>query len=278
MKKIFLLVVVYLFATLYLNGQDCPESFYDFSANDIYGNELNMSFFFGKKLLVVNTASECGLTNQYADLQNLYESYGGNSNPYNFEIIGFPANNFMGQEPGTNEEIIDFCETNYGITFTMMSKISVKGSDIHEIYEWLTQESRNCVQDASVSWNFQKFLINTDGSWHDTKAPSVNPMHQDIINWITEPTDIANAICSSKPKINIAQRNNLLNMEINNIIPQEISINIWSITGQLVQSVYRGSINNGFNESISLSNISGGIYILEITGETISENKKIMIY
>lgn len=104
--------------------------------------------------MIVNTASECGLTPQYKQLQELYDTYGGQ----NFVIIGFPANNFAGQEPGSNESIASFCEANYGVTFPMMSKISVKGDDCHPLYTWLTSKALNGVEDSEVQWNFPKVL------------------------------------------------------------------------------------------------------------------------
>ena len=131
------------------------KSFYDFKVKSIDGSDYDLSQLRGKKVLVVNTASKCGLKPQYADLQKLYETYGGDS----FVIIGFPANNFLRQEPKSNSEIKSFCTANYGVTFPMMEKISVKGKDIHPLYKWLTSKTENGVMDAEVTWNFQKFIL-----------------------------------------------------------------------------------------------------------------------
>ena len=161
-----------------INAQQ--KSFHDFSAKTIDGETLDFSSLKGKKVLVVNTASKCGLTPQYEDLEKLYEKYGGDR----FTIIGFPANNFMSQEPGTNEEIKEFCEVNYGVTFQMMSKISVKGKDIDPIYKWLTSKEENGVMDSKVSWNFQKYMIDENGNLVDYVSPKENPMSDKIINWI----------------------------------------------------------------------------------------------
>ena len=133
-----------------------------------------------KVVLVVNTASKCGLTPQYKKLQALYEKYSNK----NFEIVGFPANNFLFQEPGTDKEISEFCEKNYGVTFPMMSKISVKGKSMHPVYEFLTQESKNGVISSSVSWNFQKYLINTDGQLARVVSPRTQPDDPKVISWI----------------------------------------------------------------------------------------------
>lgn len=156
------------------------KTFHDFSAKTISGEMLDLSSLKGKKVLVVNTASKCGLTPQYEDLEKLYKEYGGE----NFTIIGFPANNFMSQEPGTDEEIKEFCEVNYGVTFQMMSKISVKGKDINPIYEWLTTKEENGVMDSKVSWNFQKYMIDENGNLVDYVSPKENPMSDKIVNWI----------------------------------------------------------------------------------------------
>lgn len=159
---------------------ESKKSFHDFTVNTINGEPFALSQLKGKKVLVVNTASKCGLTPQYEQLQELYKTYGGE----NFTIIGFPANNFMNQEPGTNEEIAEFCETNYGVTFMMMEKISVKGKDMHPLYQWLTQKSQNGKMDAEVSWNFQKFMIDENGQLFDMASPREKPMSDKIVDWI----------------------------------------------------------------------------------------------
>lgn len=156
------------------------KSFYDFKVQTIDGKEFDLASLKGKKVLVVNTASKCGYTPQYKDLEKLYEQYGGDK----FTIIGFPANNFMKQEPGTNDEIKEFCTVNYGVTFQMMAKISVKGDDIHPLYKWLTEKSENGVMDAPVKWNFQKFMIDENGRLVDYAAPADKPMSDKIVNWI----------------------------------------------------------------------------------------------
>ncbi len=163
-----------------LHAQD--TNFYSFTVKTIDGEEISLAQFKGKKVLVVNVASKCGHTPQYEDLQKLYEEYGGDD----FTIIGFPANNFLRQEPGTNEEIKEFCTVNYGVTFPMMAKISVKGKNIHPLYEWLTKEENNGVMDAKVSWNFQKFMIDENGELVDMVSPKRKPYDEKIIAWLQE--------------------------------------------------------------------------------------------
>lgn len=156
------------------------KNIYPFSVKDLYGDTFNFSSLKGKKIMIVNTASKCGLTPQYKDLQKLYNMY----KDKNFVIIGFPANNFKKQEPGTDSEIAEFCEQNYGVTFPMMSKISVKGDDMHEVYQFLTQKIKNGYSDSEVEWNFQKYLLNKKGELVKVIEPKVLPTDESIISWI----------------------------------------------------------------------------------------------
>ncbi len=162
------------------HDMEVRKTLYDFTVKDIDGNDFSLASLKGKKVLVVNVASKCGLTPQYEQLQELYEKY----RYLNFVIIGFPANNFMGQEPGTNEEIKEFCTANYGVTFPMMEKISVKGKDQAPLYKWLTNKSENGVLDQEVTWNFQKFMVDEEGHLVDVVLPKESPMSDKIINWI----------------------------------------------------------------------------------------------
>lgn len=155
-------------------------SIHSFKVKDLSGNEFDFASLKGKKILIVNTASECGLTPQYEQLQEIYEKY----QDKNFVIVGFPANNFGEQEPGTNAEIGAFCKKNYGVTFPMMEKISVKGSDMHAVYQFLTQKAKNGLEDSTVEWNFQKYLIDENGHLVDVISPRVLPNDSSITNWI----------------------------------------------------------------------------------------------
>lgn len=177
MKKIVLIFTIALFSILTVDAQ---KSFYDFKVKTLTGKEFDFSSLKGKKVMIVNTASKCGNTPQYSNLESLYKKY----KDQNFVIIGFPANNFMGQEPGTNEEIAEFCQVNYGVTFPMMEKISVKGDDQHPLYAWLTQESKNGKMESEVKWNFQKYLIDENGQLVGVIAPREKPDSDKVINWI----------------------------------------------------------------------------------------------
>lgn len=156
------------------------ESIHQFKVTDLYGKEFDFATLKGKKILIVNTASECGLTPQYKDLEAIYSKY----KDKNFIVIGFPANNFGGQEPGSNQEIAKFCQMNYGVSFPMMGKISVKGNDMHPLYQFLTQKSKNGLQDSEVEWNFQKYLLDENGYLVKVLSPRVLPTDDAIVSWI----------------------------------------------------------------------------------------------
>ena len=159
-----------------------PTSFYDYQLRTIDGQNFDLSTLKGKKVMIVNVASKCGLTPQYKELQSLYDEYGGE----NFEILGFPANNFGAQEPGTEQQIQSFCELNYGVTFKMFEKISVKGKDQHPLYQWLTNKELNGSLSVSVKWNFQKFLIDENGNLIDYLLPTTSPKSKKVIQWLQQ--------------------------------------------------------------------------------------------
>jgi glutathione peroxidase len=149
------------------------KSIYDFSVEGLDGGKINFSSFKGKKILIVNTASKCGYTPQYEGLEALYKKYKDR-----LVIVGFPANNFGGQEPGSNSEIKDFCKKNYGVTFLMAAKISVKGDDAAPIYKWLCNKSENGVLDAEIKWNFNKFLLDENGKLIAKFDSNVTPLSE----------------------------------------------------------------------------------------------------
>ena len=182
MKKIRIVLFSLLISTL-ANAQTTKKmSFYDLKFKTLEGKEFKFSDLKGKKVMIVNTASKCGYTGQYAQLEEVYSK----NKDKNFVIIGFPANNFGGQEPGSNAEIGAFCQKNYGVTFPMMDKSSVKGADINVVYKWLTQKDLNNVDDAKVSWNFNKFLVDANGNWVAHYESRVNPNDQKILDFINK--------------------------------------------------------------------------------------------
>jgi glutathione peroxidase len=201
--------LIIILLTVITSNINAMENFYDLKAVKNGGDTLYFSELKGKKLMIVNTASYCGYTYQYDDLQALYEEYGGE----HFEIIAFPANNFMNQEPGSDDDIKKFCEENYGVTFTIMSKISVKGTDMHPVYQWLTQKSKNGKLDSEVKWNFQKYLITENGELFNMLTTQTNPINPLVRNWLEEPVSVnesvnnSNVIVSPNPAINFIDIN-----------------------------------------------------------------------
>jgi glutathione peroxidase len=163
-----------------IEGFSQSKSFYDFKVKNLEGNDFDFSSLKGKKVIVVNTASKCGNTPQYKDLEEVYETYRDC-----LVIIGFPANNFMHQEPGSAADIRKFCTENYGVTFPMMQKISVKGDEMDPLYKWLTSKKENGVMDSEVKWNFQKYLIDANGKLVDVVDPKEKVTTDRILAWIT---------------------------------------------------------------------------------------------
>ena len=171
MKKIIFIIFVFTFQII--NAQ----SFYELEAKTIDGELFKFSQLKGKKVLIVNTASKCGYTPQFKDLQKLYDKYKDD----NFVILGFPSNDFLKQEPGTNEEIKSFCTKNYGVTFQMMEKIKVKGKKKHPVYEWLTEKEKNGFANSKIKWNFQKYIISENGKLLNYFKTKTKPFDINII-------------------------------------------------------------------------------------------------
>ena len=174
---VFSIVLLYSFITR--KGKP-TSSIHQFKAKTIDGIDFDLSSLKGKKVLIVNTASKCGFTPQYKELENLYQKY----KDKNFTIIGFPCNQFGGQEPGSSSEIHDFCTKNYGVTFLMMEKVNVKGDSTCDIYKWLTNKSQNGVMSSSVKWNFQKYMIDENGFLVDYVLSFKSPLNSKITKWI----------------------------------------------------------------------------------------------
>jgi glutathione peroxidase len=151
------------------------KSIYDISLKGINGEDINLNNFKGKKILFVNVASKCGFTPQYEKLQKLHEKYGDK-----IVVIGLPCNQFADQEPGTHEEILQFCRLNYGVTFQLTEKINVKGPDQHPLYSWLTRKELNGVKDSEVKWNFQKYLVDEEGNFIDVFYSVTSPLSNKI--------------------------------------------------------------------------------------------------
>lgn len=174
-KALLLLLTVLSFSAF------AQKSIYDFTMVDIDGKSVSLKDFKGKTVLIVNVASKCGLTPQYKEIEALYQQYKNED----FVVLGFPANNFLNQEPGSNAEIKEFCTKEYAVTFPMFEKISVKGDDIHPLYQYLTEKTNNLKEDAPVKWNFQKFLIDANGNYVQSFSPSTKVTDKDFLNVFT---------------------------------------------------------------------------------------------
>lgn len=168
------------YSSLDIKANLTMSKFYDFSLTSLQGESIDFEQFKGKKVLIVNTASECGFTPQYEQLEELHETFGG----HNLVILGIPSDDLGGQEPGNEEQIYDFCSTNYGVTFLMTEKMKVKGADCHELYRWLTDATENGIGDFEVTWNFQKFMIDESGNVVNSIAPATSPIDEQILHWI----------------------------------------------------------------------------------------------
>jgi glutathione peroxidase len=173
MKALFYSFLIF---TLMSNNN---STFHQFKIESITGDQIDFSAYKGKKILIVNVASKCGYTPQYKELQELYTNFGDK-----LVVIGFPCNDFGGQESGSNEEIQSFCDSKYGVTFPMTTKVKIKGKDAHPIYQWLTTKDKNGVMDADVRWNFHKFLIDEQGNLVKAYPSSVKPLSEEILGWV----------------------------------------------------------------------------------------------
>jgi glutathione peroxidase len=170
-----------LFSFLFAPKADVPKSIYDFKVTGLDGSTIDFSRFKGKKIMIVNTASKCGFTPQYKALEELSKKYEGK-----LVIVGFPSNNFLFQEPGSNDKIAEFCQRNYGVTFPMAAKIAVKGRSIAPIYEWLTRKEYNGYEDSHIKWNFQKYLINEKGELVHIFYSNTTPDSPEVISAIEQ--------------------------------------------------------------------------------------------
>lgn len=176
MKNLIIITLLIFFSTL-ITEESAMPSIYDFTMDNIQGEPIALSEYKGKVVLIVNTASKCGFTYQYDGLEELYQTYKDSG----LVVLGFPANNFLKQEPGTDAEIAEFCRINYGVTFPMFSKISVKGKDINPLYEYLTSKQSNPDFGGSITWNFNKFLISREGKIIARFGSRQKPLSDDIV-------------------------------------------------------------------------------------------------
>jgi glutathione peroxidase len=253
MKHFFTILSVLFSTAIFAQG-----TFHQFSAETISGDTIDMSQYWGKKLMIVNTASYCGYTPQFEDLQALYEQY----QQFNFEIIGFPCNNFGNQDPGDDSTILDFCTSNYGVTFQMMHKVDIVSGDTAPVYKWLMTGEMNGLQNAAVTWNFHKFLIDEAGHWVAHYASATNPLASAITNWIMSPSVLPG---NEAPLQQIADAPNTaeeISTNISSLISggnENAGVTIYTIDGRLIENISTKS----FEVSL-LSTLQQGVYIVAI--------------
>lgn len=265
--------IKYFFLLLFISTSCfAQETFYNFQALTIDSNIISMSQYAGKKVMVVNTASYCGFTPQYADLEQLYQQY----HQYNFEIIGFPCNDFGSQEPGNDQQIDSFCTASYAVTFQMMHKVAIISTDTVEVYKWLQLASRNGVADAPVTWNFNKFLIDESGHWVAHYDSPVSPLATVITNWIMSPAAIEknNSVLSSV----YLSGNPVTDFIKLNVVPQTASpirIRLFSTDGRLAADLFNGVIAGKTELNFSTEELQNGIYFLNVTSG--KENKVLRV-
>jgi glutathione peroxidase len=237
------------------------SSFHDFEVRTILGDTISLSQFAGKKVMVVNTASFCSYTYQYGLLESLREQY---STAYNFEILGFPCNDFGNQEPGHDSTILEFCTNTYNVQFPMMSAIHIRTGDTAAVYKWLQREELNGVSDAIVDWNFNKFLIDEEGNWVDHFTSTVSPFDTAIVNWITSgststnteslPSKLLRIFSTTEQSINILYHG----------LPTRANISLYALDGRLIQSQSLNLVNGYQLASFGGMNIPNGIYLTKI--------------
>ena len=242
-----------------------PVTFHDYSAVTLSGDTVNLSQYYGKKIMVVNCASFCQYTPQYAPLQQLYDQY----HQYNFEILGFPSDDFLNQG-GTDSEIIHTCST-YGVTFPIMNKIHVSaalyGNAVDPVFQWLEKSSLNGVSNATVTWNFNKFLVDEAGHWVRYLDSPVDPLDTAITNWIMSPSVVSGiSSLSLDNAIELKSANptaSSIDFVIKNSEAEHYNIKIFSEQGQYIGTIYDG-IAAAQNVSYSTSNLASGLYFISV--------------
>ncbi len=262
MKKIFTLFSISLI--LHFANAQAPLTFHDYSTMTIDGVPIDLSQYHGKKVMVVNVAAHCGYTPQFTQLQEIYDLY----QSHGFEIIGFPSDDFNQQ--GTDSELINTCGS-YNITFPLTESVHVKGGSIHPVFQWLTQLSLNTVSNASVSWNFHKFLIDEAGHWVNHYTQSTLPNAQVIVDWILSPSALGVSPSVSLDDLIEMKSSNptstSIDFTVKNSAMKNLNVQLFSTTGELIGSVHNGTAQSNQNINYDVSSLSSGIYFVKIQAD-----------
>ena len=273
MKNTLLLLSV-LFC-LYAQAQ--TTNFHDYSAVTILGDTISMSQYYGKKVMVVNTASQCGYTYQYGELQTLYTDY----RQYGFEIVGFPCNDFSNQEPGNDSTINEFCTGTYHISFQMMSKVEIITGDTAPIYKWLQRADMNGVANKHVSWNFNKFLIDEAGNWVQHYTQNTSPLASAITSWILTPSVIngveERSISKLVSRVSANPVIESMDFRASETINEKISIRLFSADGRLVGEIHNGSLSENQLIHYNTANLSNGIYFVKIVQGELQHTERVVV-
>jgi len=261
MKKGFTLLFAICFYLI--SSAQTPVSFYTYSWSDFAGDStVHMSDFAGKKLMIVNVASECLFTPNFKPLEELDSLY----SHYNFEVIGFPCNDFAGEE-GNDSQIIATCH-NYSVNFPIMATVVIKTADTTPIYKWAQCESLNGVSNASVSWNFNMFLIDRHGRWVKWYPETTSPLDTAITNWIIEDSAGTTGITplSAPETLNLRSANptaSTISLQETGGGAQNLDVTLFNAEGQLIGSVYHGNVQSGQLIQYPVTNLSSGVYLIK---------------
>lgn len=274
MKNVYALIA--LLGTAFTLAAQNP-TFHSYEAETILGDTISLSQYYGKKVLVVNTASFCAYTPQFEDLENLYLQYKQN----NFEIIGFPCNDFANQDPHSDSTILDFCTDNYNVTFQMMSKVQIVTGDTAPVYKWLQRADLNGVQNAHVAWNFNKFLIDETGHWVKHFTSSTLPGDTAITNWILSPSVIS-GINDVKPGnwIKFTSGNvvsNQLELSVSSNKPDNLSLQLFAMDGRYIAELFSGSVNGVQPMTFSLATLPACNYLLKASKGAAVQTEKFLL-
>lgn len=254
------------------------QNFYDFSWPSLAGDTIPMSRYTGKKVMVVNVASYCTYTPEFAPLSQLDSIY---SARYNFAILGFPCNDYGGQR-GSDSVVLSTCG-HYNVHFQIMSTVHIRTSPITPLYQWLESAALNGVASNNVTWNFNKFLIDRQGNWVKWYDSPVSPVDSAITNWIIADSASASGINSPVESHDMFQlvsgnpANEAIMLYANSDFAQKLDVNLYSMDGSLIGNIYTGDLNGSRNFAYSLSNVPSGIYLIKASGQTIDRTIKCVV-
>lgn len=267
MKKLILTPILFLF----FSAVFAQMNLHSFRVENIFGDSVNLSDYAGKKLMVVNTASFCGYTYQFAKLQKLDSLY----QSYNFRVIGFPCNDFGGQDPYSDSVINSFCLNQYGITFPMMSKISIRTGDTAMVYKWLQKKSLNGVANAPVTWNFNKFLIDENGNWKRHLLSTVEPLDTAITNWITQGVTHVKINQNSWEKVSVsATGEGIIQVQFPQDLPHMPEVEAIGLDGRLLPLEMMSVSENVCRFQVSQK----GVMLVRIRNEALHTVRKITVW